>query len=196
MNQGQVTVLSRGKSRTFLALFALPFLAAGIAMMVLWGIPTLQKAKTSTSWPTTRGVVIDSDMERKVDNGTGRHRSRSITYHAHVTYEYAVDGTEYNCSTVSFGQYGSSSRNHALQIVNRYPVGKTIEVHYDPDRPESAVLEPGVSFSSYLGLGLGGVFAVVGAVLLIAAIAAGRKTGSPTPQQPAPPLQGDYPPRL
>ena len=186
--------MRQGKSRVILGLFGLPFFAAGIGMVFWWGIPTLEKAKASTSWPTTRGVVVASDIERHVSDD--HDHGRSYTYHAHVTYEYTVDGTICNCNTVSFGEYGSSNRNHARQIVNRYPVGKTVDVHYDPDKPESAVLEPGVSLSSYLGLGMGSVFGVAGATLLIIAVASGRKTGSPPSQQFAAPLQGDYPPRL
>jgi hypothetical protein len=194
MRQGRVSTLSGGKSRVFLALFGLPFFAAGIGLTLLWGIPTLKKAKASTSWPTTRGVVLVSDVERRRSHD--RDHGTSYTYSAQVTYEYTVAGTIYNCDRVSFGEYASSNRNHARQIVNRYPVGKTVEVHYDPNRPESAVLEPGTSFSSYVALGMGIVFSLVGATMLIAAVASGRKTSSPTPQEPPPPLQGDYRPRL
>lgn len=194
MRRGRVIVLSQAKSRAVFVILGLLFFAAGIGMVFWWGIPTLQKAKASTSWPTTRGVVVASDIERDVSED--HDDRRSVTYHARVTCEYTVAGTIYNCNTVSFGQYGSSNRNHARQIVNRYPVGKTVDVHYDPEKPASAVLEPGVSLISYLALGAGIMVGLAGAMLLIKTIVSGKRRGSPTSQQPAAPLQGDYPSRL
>ena len=76
------------------------------------------------------------------------------TYLAKVRYSYSVDGTPYTGGKVSFSQYGGR-QEHSRQIVQQYPVGKAVDVYYDPEKPETAVLEPGVTNSSYLILGIG-----------------------------------------
>jgi len=68
---------------------------------------------------------------------------------------------QYSADMVSFGQYGSSSRSHAEEIVNRYPTGRTVAVYYDPSDPGTAVLEPGVTWSSYMILGIGLSFVLI-----------------------------------
>ena len=130
------------------ALFAL----IGIGMTV-WGIGILKDAKASTSWPTVQGEITGSRIDKSTSRDSDGHTD--TTYRADVTYRYAVEDAEYTGDTVSFGEYGSDRRSHADRIVKRYPVGKEVKVHYDPEKPEKAVLEPGVTWSSYLVLGMG-----------------------------------------
>ena len=73
-----------------------------------------------------------------------------------------------------FGQYGGKY-NHASRIVGRYPEGKEVQVYCKPSRPEVAVLEPGVSWSSFIALGLG-LFVIVVSVLAILAAIYGKVT--------------------
>ena len=64
---------------------------------------------------------------------------------------------------VTFGQ----STEAAGEIVNRYPTGKKVKVFYNPQDLKVAVLEPGVSTSSYLFLGFGILFTLMGLIFLI-----------------------------
>jgi len=153
------------KRRIVPALFGLVFLAVGIGVTA-WGWNVLGDAKASTSWPSVDGSVISSKVEReRTSRRSGGRRRTSTTYGAEVRYRYSVDGNEYSSDKVSFGDYSSSNRARAQGIVDRYPVGKTVQVYYDPNTPETAVLESGTSWSCYLPIGLGIIFTIVGALV-------------------------------
>jgi uncharacterized protein DUF3592 len=48
-----------------------------------------------------------------------------------------------------------------------YPIGKNVKVFYNPQDLKVAVLEPGVSMSSYLFLGFGILFTLMGLFFLV-----------------------------
>ena len=148
------------------------FVGVGVC---IWGIGTLGKAKASSAWPTTGGKVITSKVEKhKKTSGSTRKRRRSTTYKAQVLYEYTVDGIRYSSKKVSFGEYSSSNPTHARQIINRYPEGKNVKVYFNPDKPNVSVLEPGVSLWSYMPLGIGAVFIIVGVFKFLGPFIRGR----------------------
>jgi hypothetical protein len=129
------------------------FLIVGVGLSI-WGWNTLRNAQKSESWPTVNGEITGSYVRTdNDDDGT--------TYHAEVAYQYVVNDTRYNADTVSFGQYGSSDRSHAGDVVARYAEGDRVTVFYNPEAPETAVLEPGVTWSSYMLLAFGLCFSIV-----------------------------------
>ncbi len=138
-----------------LVVFGLLFMAVGIGVTI-WAAVTLRRASASTDWPTTEGKVISSEVESHKGGEGG------TTYGAEVLYEYSVSRTTHSGNKVSFGDYSSSNPGHAREIVNKYPADETVTVHYNPERPEVAVLEPGGSSIIYLPLGFGLVCCVVG----------------------------------
>ena len=52
----------------------------------------------------------------------------------------------------------------ALEVTDRYPVGAEVQVHFDPEDPANAVLEPGADASTY------GMFAIAGAFAFLAPV--------------------------
>jgi len=52
------------------------------------------------------------------------------------------------------------------KLLEKYPIGATVQVHYDPDDPQRAVLETGTVVSSFIFM-LGGL-ALVAAGIAIA----------------------------
>ncbi|MDH3217219.1 MAG: DUF3592 domain-containing protein [Candidatus Krumholzibacteria bacterium] len=151
-------------------LVSVVFVAAGIAMTIR-GKGVLGDAKASATWPAAYGKIVTSQVTKKSHQSRRNGRQRTtVTYWANLSYRYDVDGLRYTSDTVSFGEYGSDDPEHARDVVHRYPEGKEVEVHYNPTDPEVAVLEPGVSRSSYLALGLGLVFSITGAALLVGGI--------------------------
>jgi len=124
-----------------------------------FGKPILDNAKTSTQWPSVEGVIESSQIKRsKKDNKT--------MYSAEVIYRYNVDGAELKNETVSFGgDFSSSSKSMVADVIDKYAVASTVPVFYEPENPSNSVLEPGVTWKSYLVYVFGMVFLGVGVIV-------------------------------
>jgi hypothetical protein len=159
MRSGKMNFMSKGCGLVGMLLFLGIFVTIGIGLS-LWGWTILQQAQVSQNWPTTSGEVTYSQVRESSDeDGT--------SYFADVTYGYVANDRRYTSDNVSFGQYGGTYK-HASGIVERYPVGQRVTVSYNPEEPQTAVLEPGATWSSYMILFMGFMFA--GLPLLIGMI--------------------------
>lgn len=138
----------------FAWLFPIPFVIAGAVTLTL-GVRSLWFARESSSWPSTSGVVIHSDVETSRGN-------KGTTYQAEIMYDYEVDGSTYSSNRVGYGDYGSSNPSPARQMVNRYPKGKSVTVYYQEEDPEQSCLEPGVHGRTYFLPSFGAVFFFAG----------------------------------
>ena len=147
---GTLIVLGMG------VLFAL--IGGGVGFFI--GKPILDNAKASESWPSVPGRVIESEVERRRNDG-------KTTYSALVVCEYTVNGEQLECDDIWFGQYSTSDRSEIGNIVRQYPVGQQVDVFYSPDDPTIAVLQPGVTTSSYLVFGIGMLFLGIGSLMVI-----------------------------
>lgn len=143
------------------------FIFVGIIALI-WGGIVLKNASASSAWPSVQGEVTESKVETKVERVKKNERWQNRrTYWAKVHYSYSVDGAPYSGAKVSFGEYGGKEKD-ARQIVKRFPKGKSVDVYYDPEKPEMAVLEPGATKASYLFLGIGLVSFIVGIAAYLA----------------------------
>ena len=114
----------------------------------------------------------------------------STTYSAEVTYSYQVAGATYTAGKVAIGQM-SSSAEYAQGILNRYPVGKKVSVHYSPGDPSDAVLETGIHGGMWICLGVGTAFTLFGIMFLQIQRAARRAQMPGTPQWSSVTVQPD-----
>lgn len=131
---------------------------------LIWGGLIVQNASVSSDWPSVKGEITKSKVEKKTERVKKNDRWQTkTTFWAGVQYSYSVDGTEFVGGKISFGDYGGE-QEHARQIVKRFKKGKAVDVYYDPEEPKTAVLEPGTSNSSYLVLGIGLASLIAGIV--------------------------------
>lgn len=139
-------------------LFCWLFIVIGMVAVGV-GVWTLIKSIRTKHWPVADGVIQSAHKQ----SHSGDHGS--TTYSAEVTYTYQVAGVNYNGDNISIGQMSSSSE-YAQKILNRYPVGKTISVHYSPANPAEAVLETGIHGGTWICFGVGTAFVLFGAMFL------------------------------
>ena len=145
------------------AAFCLVFIGVGVGFSI-YGYHVLQNAKASVKWPTAKGIItVSKVVKSESTTGTGTNKRRTVSYHAKIHFKYSVNGKSYTSNNVTFGQ----STKAAGKIVNHYPTGKKVSVFYNPENPKVAVLEPGISTASYLFLGFGILFALIGLIFLI-----------------------------
>ncbi len=157
---GQINQMSAGMRFFFSKLFPVPFILAG-ACTLFFGVRGLHRANESTTWPVADGTVQNSTVEYHSSSEGGG------TYHAEVLYQFSVDGLTRSGNKVAFGDYGSGDPSHAQNIVNRYPKGKQVTVHYRPGDPDTCILEPGLQGQAWFLPGFGLVFLVVGSLMAI-----------------------------
>ncbi len=53
------------------------------------------------------------------------------------------------------------------ELLRLYPVGKKVTVYYDPKDPTYCLLEPGISYQSYIAFIIGVVFIIIGIVIAV-----------------------------
>ena len=141
-------------------IFPLIFLLAGGGILFA-GLKQVVHADASSGWPSVAGEVRAASVEYETDSdGAG-------TYRAEVLYAYEIEGVQQLANRVAFGDFGSSDPGRAQRIVNRYPEGSAVTVHYDPDEPSRAVLEPGVHGSTWMLPGFGALFFTAGLLMAI-----------------------------
>ncbi len=143
----------------FSRIFPLPFVIAGAATLY-FGVHGIILANASAKWPTARGKVLESKVEQHSD-------SDGTTYHAEILYEFSVEDVIFKGNRVSYGDYGSSSPSHANRVVNNYPKGKKVEIHYMPEKPEECLLEPGLKGQSFFMPLFGLIFFGVGCLMVV-----------------------------
>lgn len=87
-------------------------------------------------WPLTRGKIVESAVEEV------REDSRSgATFVPRIRFTYDAAGKPWESRQFAF-HVRAGSRERAESTVARYPVGSVVGVHFHPNRPEQAVLEP------------------------------------------------------
>jgi hypothetical protein len=153
------------------------------ASAIALGVVQVRSGVASQQWPTVEGEVVQAEIEEERSSGSGPGaRERSATQRPVVRYRYDVGGTTYEARQMSFGEYASGSREDAQRVVEKYAVGSRVLVHYRPDAPDQAVLEPGTQGAPWFFAILGIAFMAVGVLLawigpkLIAA-SPGRRSG-------------------
>lgn len=184
--------MAQASNRGF-QLFCWLFIVIGLVVLGA-GVWTLIKSIHTESWPVVDGVIQSTRQEsHSGDHGT--------TYSAEVTYTYTVAGVSYDGRKISIGQMSSSSQ-YAQTILDRYPVGKKVSVHYSPTDPGEAVLETGIHGGTWICFGVGTVFALFGIMFLqmqrgaIKAQALGASEPSPATMNPDGSMTTNPPPVL
>jgi hypothetical protein len=116
-------------------LFATVFVAVlsvmtlGMDIALLRGIVMQVRA---TTWPTTQGHVIASDVaEQQSSEGT--------SYNAIVRYKYSVADRHYESNRIRYG-FDFFGKRGARRAIKPFPRGSDVTVHFSPRDPSQAVL--------------------------------------------------------
>ncbi len=113
---------------------AIGFSAATVFFDVWYGLLLARQSRTA-GFPHVVGRILKSEVRET--QGT------KPTYAAEVEFAWRVAGVEYKGATVRHG-FSRSGKVYVERVVARYPVGREVEVYYDPAAPGEAVLEPGL----------------------------------------------------
>lgn len=148
----------------------LPINAALIAVfgggVAGYGFASSFDARDMQKWPCVTGTVSTSRVEEYYDpSGDDGNRTK---YRPNISYDFLVGDREYRGYRVDAAPKGAGWRSHAESMVERYPVGKQVTVHYDPANPRECILEAATAPAWAAGITVVGVLIVLGALGWIA----------------------------
>jgi hypothetical protein len=114
------------------------------------------------SWPTTSGMITHSRVkyEAPFDDPDYSH-----AYVPDIRFRYTVAGRTY--ATVDFEDRAPDLEENVARLVEQYPLGRIVVVHYDPAFPRSAFLDIGSTGSIVRTLILGVLALGIGALLIL-----------------------------
>jgi hypothetical protein len=143
----------------FMALFAMA-IPTSIAVAI---VVKMNKVRRASRWPSASGRIVASKT-RKVHT-TQSGGAPSVGTLPDITYVYTVDGVEHRGSRISIGEIAPDSPE-AEAALDRYQVGRTGPVFYNPENPDEAVLERNPPARPAVMYGFAGGVMVVGLVVV------------------------------
>jgi hypothetical protein len=127
------------------------FVFAVIAMLTVGTLTKYREVREVARWPKTSGRIVKSSSESRsivthIEPG-GRHdssewRSRTNTEvrnFAAIVFDYSIGGRRHTGTRV--GIRADPGNAGVAETLARYPVGKKVDVFYDPAQPSRSVLE-------------------------------------------------------
>lgn len=145
------------------------FLSLGLVLLVL-GLVFRNSGPETLSWPMAKGEIVETNVVT-----AGGEDGNSENYKLVITYNYTVDEVTYISD-----QYGLTSeitsfaREPLEKKAETLPAGQKISVYYNPDNPETAVLDPGTDSAQWFLMG-SAVVGGLGLCALLLLIALKRK---------------------
>ena len=128
---------------------------AALIIMLIGGVLSffyylkINKANSSSSWPSTTGKVISSNVKQSLFNilrirprRNGFRRRGDSFYYIDIQYEYEVEGAPYTSDRLSLLSNYIKNPSYS-ETVKKYKKNKKLTVYYNPEKPEQAILVRG-----------------------------------------------------
>ena len=112
------------------------------AAIALFALAFHRQAAKVRTWPVVPGKIKTSGLE-EFRAAPEEGRSRGATqFQSQVSYSYRYNNIDYTGMQASYGgQVTSTSRWMIERLAKKYPNGKVVDVHVNPENPSQAVLE-------------------------------------------------------
>jgi hypothetical protein len=115
--------------------------AGGGVILIISALTFGRRAKTNISWPAVKGKVLSSEVVESsglTDQGVPFSSFKPV-----IRFKYGVNQVEY--ISIHIGQSVLQANHPAIQqISEKFPIGKSVTVHFDPQNPTEAILAPQV----------------------------------------------------
>jgi hypothetical protein len=92
--------------------------------------------QSAQAWQSTTGTIMMSSVQSSYSGGS--HSTYPV-----VVYQYEVRGQRYQSQRIKAGEQFLNVRisGQAEATVQKYPIGSTVTVYYNPSNPAESVLE-------------------------------------------------------
>jgi hypothetical protein len=145
----------------FMALFAMAIPIAVAGKIVY----KMREVRRAALWPSAQGRIVHSRM-RAVQRQQGDHAT-TVSNVPDIEYVYSVGGVEYTGHRISIGDVAAGSPQ-AEAALDRYRVGRTGPVFFNPENPEDAILERDPPARPAVVYGVAAAVMLVGLAVVVA----------------------------
>lgn len=121
---------------------------AGAGIAYYYRVQKHKKALAQASFPTVLGKINSSTVVEKEHTTSNEDGSTdtSVSYVPRVTYDYQVNGVDYQNNRIEVLDEETFSRKElADAFISAYPEGQKVPVFYDPSEPKVSFLNNQVS---------------------------------------------------
>lgn len=124
------------------------------------GIDANNRDRPSLQWPRTTGKMM---LCYQIYHPGGRHSSS--TYSIAATYAYVLDNHRYFGHQIAL--WSPDLQGKTGNFVAMHPINSPVDVYYDPQNPENAVLIPGADeWNNRVFIDGGSVLFVLGIIMV------------------------------
>ncbi|HKS76080.1 MAG TPA: DUF3592 domain-containing protein [Terriglobales bacterium] len=113
----------------------------GLGLLSLWLVLHLSSnfyfSIASKHWPLATARILSSGVYA---SGAGA----GATFTPQVKYQFEADGKSYQSNNIRYLLKTFYNADTASEVESPYPVGRVVEVAFNPQDPSESVLEPGV----------------------------------------------------
>jgi len=124
--------------------FVIALVAFGL-VAALFAEGLRRSVNRTKSWPAVPGRIETAEVEQfeGTIGSDSRGRRPQTLYRSNVLYSYTVGGRTYRGSKIgSHGTVTANVASMARNTVAAFKVGEPVTVHYDPNNPSDAVVNP------------------------------------------------------
>lgn len=143
----------------FMAVFAM-MIPTSLAGVIVYKMGEVRRA---SRWPSAPGRIVGCKTRKVHTKQSGG--APSVGNVPDIAYVYTVDGVEHRGKRISIGEIRPDSPEVEAAL-ERYQVGRTGPVFYNPAHPDEAVLERDPPASPGVMYAIAGGFIVVGLVVV------------------------------
>lgn len=118
------------------------------------------RAKATYRWPSTHGIVVSSEIKTLGS-------SHNCLYYPVITYEYELEGKTRRSTQLKLGDEFLTDGSHfqAERVTRDFPVGRSVDVNYNPRDLGDTVLVEGIFRTSFwLGIPIAIFFYIMAAI--------------------------------
>lgn len=130
------------------------FILGGL-LTAAWGGVLIARARAMRRWPGVEGIIETAEPARQDDDLL-----------PHIVFSYRVDGKTYR-RAVEFPAGTLPTPELGAAWLRKYTPDSRVTVYYDPQRPDSALLEPGRGAGDWLVFALGAGSVLLGLLMLL-----------------------------
>jgi hypothetical protein len=143
-----------------MALFAM-FIPCAIAGKILYKMRDLRR---EAAWPSAQGSIVRSESKavkkKRGDDPT------TVGTAPLIEYVFSVGGLEYRGRRIGTGEISASS-SEVGAVLERYRMGRSVPVFYNPENPKDAVLERNPPASPTVMYGIAADVVLVGLAVVL-----------------------------